>query len=50
MLKALYSALHGLRVGWGKLERSGRIDAPSVPHMPEIESEPEDDGKAPAAE
>ncbi|WP_443748283.1 glycosyltransferase [Asticcacaulis solisilvae] len=53
VLKALYSAVHGLRVGWGKLERSGRIDAPSVPHMPEIEREVEDSEappRTPAAE
>ncbi|MBW8733747.1 MAG: glycosyltransferase family 2 protein, partial [Asticcacaulis sp.] len=51
VLKALYSAVHGLRVGWGKLERSGRIDTPSVPYMPEIESEfGDEESKAPAAE
>ncbi len=34
VLKALMAAWRGLWVGWGKLERSGRIEAPRVEEMP----------------
>ncbi len=50
VLKALYSAWRGLSVGWGKLERSGRIEAPVVtmPHIDEDIGEPEDHSAPPA--
>ena len=49
VLKALYSAWRGLSVGWGKLERSGRIEAPVVtmPHIDEDIGEPEDHSASP---
>ena len=49
VLKALYSAWRGLSVGWGKLERSGRIEAPaaSMPHIDEELGEPEDHSAPP---
>jgi cellulose synthase/poly-beta-1,6-N-acetylglucosamine synthase-like glycosyltransferase/peptidoglycan/xylan/chitin deacetylase (PgdA/CDA1 family)/spore germination protein YaaH len=34
VLKALMSAWRGLSVGWGKLERSGRIEAPRAEDLP----------------